>query len=133
VAPILRLDRISKNFAGLAALKDVSFEVEEGGLFGLIGPNGAGKTTLLSVIAGSQAPSSGSITFRGRDFTGARSFRAVRSGIARTHQVPKPFRSLSVLENAEVWLRLCRDSDPGEGALLLSETVTPHPSPLPMG
>jgi branched-chain amino acid transport system ATP-binding protein len=113
VAPILKLDRISKNFAGLAALKDVSFDVEEGGLFGLIGPNGAGKTTLLSIIAASQAPSSGSITFRGRDTTGARSFHAVRSGIARTHQVPKPFRSLSVLENVEVGCRFgCHDRSP---------------------
>jgi branched-chain amino acid transport system ATP-binding protein len=110
VAPILRIDRISKNFAGLAALKDVSFDVEEGGLFGLIGPNGAGKTTLLSVIAGSQSATSGTIAFQGQDLTGARSFHAVRTGIARTHQVPKPFRSLSVLENVEVGCRFgCHD------------------------
>lgn len=102
---ILRLDRVSKNFAGLAALKEVSFEIEEGGIFGLIGPNGAGKTTLLSIIAGSQAPTSGAVKFRGRDVTGARSFHAVRSGIARTHQVPKPFRTLTVLENVEVGCR----------------------------
>jgi branched-chain amino acid transport system ATP-binding protein len=110
VASILKLDRLSKNFAGLAALKDVSFEVEEGGIFGLIGPNGAGKTTLLSIIAGSQASTSGTITFQGRDVTGLRSFHAVRGGIARTHQVPKPFRSLSVLENVEVGCRFgCRE------------------------
>jgi branched-chain amino acid transport system ATP-binding protein len=110
VGTILKLDRVSKNFAGLAALKDVSFEIEEGGIFGLIGPNGAGKTTLLSIIAGSQAPTSGNITFRGRDVTGTRAFHAVRTGIARTHQVPKPFRSLSVLENVEVGCRFgCRE------------------------
>ena len=103
--PILKLDRLSKNFAGLAAVKDVSFEVEEGGIVGLIGPNGAGKTTLLSIIAGSIRPTSGSILFQGREISGAKSYHAVRSGIARTHQIPKPFRRLSVLENVEVGLR----------------------------
>jgi branched-chain amino acid transport system ATP-binding protein len=105
LASILKLDRLSKNFAGLAALKDVSFEVEEGGLFGLIGPNGAGKTTLLSIIAGSIQPTSGSIVFQGQEISGAKSYHAVRVGIARTHQIPKPFRGLSVLENVEVGLR----------------------------
>jgi branched-chain amino acid transport system ATP-binding protein len=108
VAPILKLDRLTKNFAGLTALKDVSFQVEERGIFGLIGPNGAGKTTLLSIIAGSLQPTSGTITFQGRNITGMRSFRAVRAGIARTHQVPKPFGSLSVLENVEIALRFGR-------------------------
>jgi branched-chain amino acid transport system ATP-binding protein len=108
VAPILKLDRLTKNFAGLAALKDVSFQVEERGIFGLIGPNGAGKTTLLSIIAGSLQPTSGTITFQGHDITGMRSFQAVRAGIARTHQVPKPFSALSVLENVEIALRFGR-------------------------
>ncbi len=108
VVPILKLDRLTKNFAGLTALKDVSFQVEERGIFGLIGPNGAGKTTLLSIIAGSLQPTSGTITFQGRNITGMRSFQAVRAGIARTHQVPKPFGSLSVLENVEIALRFGR-------------------------
>jgi branched-chain amino acid transport system ATP-binding protein len=102
---ILKLDRLSKNFAGLAAVKDVSFDVEEGGIVGLIGPNGAGKTTLLSIIAGSLRPTSGSILFQGHEISGAKSYHAVRAGIARTHQIPKPFRRLSVLENVEVGLR----------------------------
>jgi branched-chain amino acid transport system ATP-binding protein len=109
LASVLKLDRISKNFAGLAALKDVSFEVEEGGLFGLIGPNGAGKTTLLSVIAGSVQPTSGSIVFQGNEMSGSKSYHAVRAGIARTHQIPKPFRGLSILENVEVGLRFGHD------------------------
>jgi branched-chain amino acid transport system ATP-binding protein len=107
---ILKLDRLSKNFAGLAAVKDVSFEVEEGGIVGLIGPNGAGKTTLLSIIAGSIRPTSGSILFHGREISGAKSYHAVRAGIARTHQIPKPFRRLSVLENVEVGLRFGNSS-----------------------
>jgi branched-chain amino acid transport system ATP-binding protein len=109
LASVLKLDRISKNFAGLAALKDVSLEVEEGGLFGLIGPNGAGKTTLLSIIAGSVQPTSGSIVFQGNEMSGSKSYHAVRAGIARTHQIPKPFRGLSILENVEVGLRFGHD------------------------
>jgi branched-chain amino acid transport system ATP-binding protein len=110
--PILRLDRLTRYFAGLAALKEVSFDVEEGGLFGLIGPNGAGKTTLLSIVAGSQKPTSGKIQFQGRNLTGAKSFQAVQAGIARTHQVPIPFRTLTVLENVEVGLRFGRAHRP---------------------
>jgi branched-chain amino acid transport system ATP-binding protein len=108
LAHILRLEKVTQYFAGLAALKEVSFDVEEGGLFGLIGPNGAGKTTLLSIVAGSLNPTAGKIEFRGRDLTGVKSFEAVHAGIARTHQVPKPFRALSVLENVEVGLRFGR-------------------------
>lgn len=106
--PILRLERLSKNFAGLAAVKAVSFELERGSITGLIGPNGAGKTTLLSLVAGSERPTSGSIFFDGRDVAGLRSFTIVRSGIVRTHQIPKPFHSLSVLDNVLVGLRFGR-------------------------
>jgi branched-chain amino acid transport system ATP-binding protein len=102
VGPILKLERLTKRFAGLAALKEVSFEVEPGGIVGLIGPNGAGKTTLLSIVAGSVPATSGTIHFQGRDITRLRAHTAVQAGIARTHQVPKPFRTLSVLENVEV-------------------------------
>jgi branched-chain amino acid transport system ATP-binding protein len=108
LAPILRLQKLTRYFAGLAAVKDVSFELEQGKLVGLIGPNGAGKTTLLSLVGGSVRPTSGKIEFEGRDLTGAKSFHAVRAGIARTHQIPKPFRTLTVHENVEVGLRFGR-------------------------
>jgi branched-chain amino acid transport system ATP-binding protein len=108
MAPILRLEHISKNFAGLAALKDVNFDLEPGKITGLIGPNGAGKTTLLSIVAGSQPPTSGQILFEGRNIAGLPSFAAVRAGIVRTHQIPKPFRSLSVLDNVLVGVRFGR-------------------------
>jgi branched-chain amino acid transport system ATP-binding protein len=108
VPPILILDRITKYFAGLAAVKDVTFNVQAGGIYGLIGPNGAGKTTLLSIVAGSVRPTSGSVLFQGREISGTKSYDAVRAGIARTHQVPKPFRGLSVLENVEVGVRFGR-------------------------
>ncbi|HUK51746.1 MAG TPA: ABC transporter ATP-binding protein [Candidatus Binatia bacterium] len=108
MAAILKLEAVTKYFAGLAALDDVSFEIREGEIVGLIGPNGAGKTTLFSIIAGSQAPTSGKITFQGRDITGVKSFRAVHAGIARTHQITRPFRSMTVRENVEVGLRFGR-------------------------
>jgi branched-chain amino acid transport system ATP-binding protein len=108
LAPILKLEKLTKYFAGLAAVKDVSFAIEPGGLVGLIGPNGAGKTTLLSLIAGSLRPTSGKIEFEGRNLGGAKSYQAVRAGIARTHQIPKPFRTMTVYENVEVGLRFGR-------------------------
>jgi len=82
--------------------------VAAGGIYGLIGPNGAGKTTLFSIIAGSLAPTSGSVRFHGREVTHARPFEAVQAGIARTHQIPRPFKSLSVVENVEVGIRFGR-------------------------
>jgi branched-chain amino acid transport system ATP-binding protein len=108
VAAILSVNRVTKYFAGLTALKDVSFDLQPGGIYGLIGPNGAGKTTLLSVLAGSIAPTSGTVVFQDRNLTGAKSFTMAQAGLVRTHQVPKPFRALSVLENVEVGLRFGR-------------------------
>jgi branched-chain amino acid transport system ATP-binding protein len=102
VAPILRVDRVTMYFAGLAALREVSFELEPGRIYGLIGPNGAGKTTLLSIIAGSLRPTSGSILFEGCILGKGKAFEAVQAGIVRTHQIPRPFRALSVLANVEV-------------------------------
>ncbi len=111
--PILQVDRITKYFAGLAALKDVTFDVEPGGIYGLIGPNGAGKTTLLSIIAGSLRPTGGAVMFEGVDLTKTRSFGAAQVGVVRTHQIPRPFKSLSVLENVEVGLRFGRGRSVG--------------------
>ena len=112
MAPILSLNRLTKYFAGLAALKEVSFELQQGGIYGLIGPNGAGKTTLLSIVAGSFRPTSGEMLFQGRGLTRAKSFAAAQAGIVRTHQIPKPFRSLSVAANVEVGIRFGRGQRP---------------------
>lgn len=113
MAAILTVEELTKYFSGLAALDRVSFEIRQGEIVGLIGPNGAGKTTLFSIIAGSQAPTSGKITFEGRDITRVKPFRAVRAGIARTHQIPKPFLSMTVRENVEVGLRFGRERSAG--------------------
>jgi len=104
VPPLLSVDCLSKYFAGLAALKDVSFQVEEGQVCGLIGPNGAGKTTLFSIIAGSATPTSGTVSFQGKDITKWKSFEAVRAGVVRTHQITRPFRAMTAQENVEVAL-----------------------------
>src|SRR6266852_4625370 len=106
--PILRVERLTRYFAGLAAVKDVSFTVEPGGIYGLIGPNGAGKTTLLSLIGGSRRPTSGVVIFEGRPLRGGNPQAAVRAGVVRTHQIPRPFRTLTALENVEVGLRFGR-------------------------
>ena len=80
----------------------MSFEVPERQICGFIGPNGAGKTTLFSVISGAFKPTAGSIRLRGKDITGKHPARLVKMGIARTHQVVRPFRVLTVVENVRL-------------------------------
>lgn len=102
------MEKLTKYFGGLAALKNVSFNVGHGQIFGFIGPNGAGKTTLFSLIAGSLPPSSGKVVSKGRDVTGMKAHQLVQAGVARTHQVVRPFRSMTVLENIQVALHFGR-------------------------
>lgn len=99
---ILEVKSVSKSFGGLRALKDVSFSLPEGRIFGLIGPNGAGKTTLFNVINGVYAPDSGQVIFRGEDISGKPPYRIARLGLARTHQVVRPLSELTVHENTTV-------------------------------
>ena len=96
---MLSVDAISIRFGGLQAVDAVTFAVGEGELLGLIGPNGAGKTTALRLITGVLKPDSGRILIAGTDVTRFPVHRRVRRGIALTHQIVKPFRSLSVLDN----------------------------------
>jgi branched-chain amino acid transport system ATP-binding protein len=93
---------IRKQFGALAALDGVDFAVSAGEAVGIVGPNGAGKTTLLNVLAGTLAPSSGSVTFRDHDVTSAGASRRSRLGIARAHQGPRPFGGMTVFENCFV-------------------------------
>jgi len=99
---VLRTERLSKSFRGIAALKDVSVRVHEREIVGVIGPNGAGKTTLFNLLAGAMRPSEGAVHFAGRDITRKTAHRRLRLGIARTFQHIKPFESLTVRENVEV-------------------------------
>jgi branched-chain amino acid transport system ATP-binding protein len=98
---LLSVNGVSRAFAGLVALEDVSFEVERG-IVGVIGPNGAGKTTLFNVISGDLAPQAGRVVFSDRDITGMASHRVARLGLARTFQLTRPFARMSVLDNVAV-------------------------------
>jgi branched-chain amino acid transport system ATP-binding protein len=99
---LLEVRGVSKSFAGLKALHNVSLEVETGSIVGLIGPNGAGKTTLFNVIAGVMRPDEGRVVFDGTDVTGWPPYRVAPLGLGRTFQLMKPFESLSVLDNVAV-------------------------------
>lgn len=107
---ILNVDHLTKKFGGLTAVNEVSMHVEQGEIVGLIGANGAGKTTLFNMIAGAFPPTSGTITFCGGEIQGKPSHQICRLGIGRTYQVVKPFRNLTVLQNATVGA-LLRDSN----------------------
>jgi ABC-type branched-subunit amino acid transport system ATPase component len=95
----LKISHISKYFGGVAALKDVHFEVNEGDLIGLIGPNGSGKTTLLNIITGMYTPSSGKIILNGSQINQIEPYEIARRGIARTFQHIRLCQDLSALDN----------------------------------
>jgi branched-chain amino acid transport system ATP-binding protein len=96
---VLDVSLLTKRFGGFAALSDVSFAVQQGEILGLIGPNGSGKTTLFNCVSGALAPTSGSIRFRGQEIAGLAPNTICHRGIARTFQIPRPFRRLPVLDN----------------------------------
>ena len=98
----LELRNISRHFGGLKVLQDVNLRIPQGGIFGLIGPNGAGKTTVFNLITGLLPPTSGSITFDGKDLAGTKPHMITRSGIARTFQNIRLFKEMSLLENVMV-------------------------------
>jgi branched-chain amino acid transport system ATP-binding protein len=97
--PLLRVDRVSKHFGGFAALSEVSIDVAEGERFGLIGPNGSGKTTLINCVSGALRNEGGSIIFAGEEISQLPAYQRTRRGIARSFQIPRPFTSMTVLEN----------------------------------
>ena len=96
---MLSVQGLTKSFDGFLAVQNVSFDVAEGEILGLIGPNGSGKSTTFNLIAGALQPSSGSVRFRGEEIGGLPAYRVAHAGIGRTHQIPKPFRKLSVVDN----------------------------------
>ena len=96
---LLTIDNVSKSFSGVKALQNVSMEARRGEILGLVGPNGSGKSTMVNVISGLYKPEAGRILFQGEDLVPLPAYRAAHSGIARTYQIPRPFASLSVLEN----------------------------------
>jgi branched-chain amino acid transport system ATP-binding protein len=90
---------LTKMFGALLVLEGVDFSVGAGEVVGVVGPNGAGKTTLLSLLVGAHAPTSGRVRFLGEDVTPVPTAERCRRGLARTHQIPRPFSGMTVFEN----------------------------------
>ena len=107
---VLEAQNLTKRFGGVAAVQDMSLSLAEGEILGLIGPNGAGKTTMFDLLAGSVAPTSGSIRLRGRDVAGQAAHLRLVQGMGRTFQIPRPFPELSLLDN----MLLARQGQSGE-------------------
>ena len=100
--PLLKVDSVTKNFGGFTALSNVTTEVHAGERFGLIGPNGSGKTTLINCISGTLHNDGGSIIFDGHDLNGMQAHKRTAAGITRTFQIPRPFHSMTVLDNLKI-------------------------------
>jgi len=96
---LLEVKGVTKRFGGFTALESVDFVVRPGERVGLIGPNGSGKSTLVNCIAGTLKNEEGSIRFEGQDIVGHAAHRRIRLGLARSFQIPKPFASMTVLDN----------------------------------
>jgi branched-chain amino acid transport system ATP-binding protein len=110
-SPLLELEHVSKRFGGLAAVSDVSFTLSAGTILGVVGPNGAGKSTLINLITGHARPSGGRIKVAGHDVTGAPPWVISHRQVARTFQIVKPFRGMTVRENVAVGALYGHDHD----------------------
>jgi len=99
---MLSIHNVSKQFGGITAIKDVSFEMEKGEIVGLVGPNGAGKSTLLNIVSGIYLPSSGTVIFDGEDITYLRPNKVCKLGIAKTFQLVQSFPELTAIQNVLV-------------------------------
>jgi branched-chain amino acid transport system ATP-binding protein len=99
---VLEVAGLTKRFGGFTAVREVGFELAEGEILGLIGPNGSGKSTIFNLIAGALRPNQGSIRFRGGEIAGLVPARVCHLGVARTFQIPRPFRKLSIFDNVMV-------------------------------
>ena len=100
--PLLAASGIGKRFGELTVLDDVDFALGTDEAVGIVGPNGAGKTTLIDILAGVQRPTRGSVHFRGEDVTARSAASRCHLGVARAHQVPRPFGGITVFENVFV-------------------------------
>ena len=99
---VLGVSELTKQFGGFTAVQKISFELAQGEILGLIGPNGSGKSTTFNMIAGLYAPTSGSVKLDGREIGGLPANQVCKMGLARTFQIPRPFRRLSILENVSL-------------------------------
>ncbi|AMG46151.1 ABC transporter ATP-binding protein [Achromobacter ruhlandii] len=102
MSKLLQAQGLGKRFGGLQALSDVSFDIEQGEIYGLIGPNGAGKTTLFNVLTGLYIPEDGNCTFNGASMSGKKPHEVAHAGLARTFQNIRLFANLSAIENVMI-------------------------------
>jgi branched-chain amino acid transport system ATP-binding protein len=122
--PVLEVRDLSRRFGGLWAVRDVSFSVAEGEILGVIGPNGAGKSTLVNLITGHLRPTSGQVFISGREVTGLRPWAIAHDRVARTFQIVKPFRGLTVRENVAIGAMHGSDRDRSvHGALATADQL----------
>jgi branched-chain amino acid transport system ATP-binding protein len=117
MSAVLQLDDLAIRFGGVQAVAGVSFAVEAGDFVGLIGPNGAGKTTLIKMIAGLLRPDRGKVTLGGVDVTHDATAARVRRGLALTHQIVRPFREMTVLDNVVLAAGYHHTSNPFQALL----------------
>jgi branched-chain amino acid transport system ATP-binding protein len=120
---LLRIDAVTKRFGGFVALDNVSVDIHPGERFGLIGPNGSGKTTLINCISGALQAEVGTVMFRGEDITRLPAHLRTRRGIARSFQIPRPFKSMTVAENLMVALDFAAVGDDYVAAAHRRDTV----------
>ena len=113
-APILSVDAIVKRFGGFTALDGVSLDVAPGERLGLIGPNGSGKTTMINCIAGALYADGGRVLFQGDEVTRAKPHMRTYLGIARSFQIPRPFRTMTVAQNVKIPLEYAARDDAGD-------------------
>ena len=107
--PLLECVEVVKHFGGVHALQGVSLAVRRGEVVGLVGPNGSGKSTLINILAGVYAPTAGEVRLEGRRIERAAPHVRSHFGVARTHQIPKPFESMTVRDNVAVACMFSRD------------------------
>jgi branched-chain amino acid transport system ATP-binding protein len=138
----LTVSDVTCRFGGLRALDGVSLTVEPGTILGVIGPNGAGKSTFVNVVTGQIAPTGGRVAVDGRDLTGAHPSTLARAGVARTFQVVKPFRDLTVRQNVACGAmfatgasvaRGLQEADGVLGRVGLAAVADTRPTTLPIG
>tara|TARA_R110002072_G_scaffold20535_18_gene74393 strand:+ start:364 stop:1089 length:726 start_codon:yes stop_codon:yes gene_type:complete len=123
---LLDVQGVVKRFGGFTALNGVDLHVNRGERFGLIGPNGSGKTTMINCISGALANDGGKVVFKGQTLDGKKPHERTRLGIARSFQIPKPFATMTVLENLEIPLEYATDTaarDVRDKAMDILETI----------
>ncbi len=113
MSPLLHVSGLSKRFGGFVALDGIELEVREGERLGLIGPNGSGKSTLVNCVCGTLRNEMGHVAFAGEKLDGLTAHERTRRGLARSFQLPRPFSSLSLLENVRIPVLYTVNARPG--------------------